>query len=86
MPGPDDWMLGAAGEAMEFGLNQFTIQQQYEQEQNLLDIQMQNQMQLNQQGHDLQMQMWENTNFPAQVEMMEAAGLNPALMYSKAGS
>lgn len=37
-----------------------------------------------QKGQDLQ--FWKDTNYPAQVEMMKAAGLNPALMYGSAGS
>lgn len=40
---------------------------------------------LNQQGHDLQYDMWKKTSFPAQVKMMKAAGLNPALMYKQGG-
>jgi hypothetical protein len=40
---------------------------------------------LNQQGHDLQYDMWKKTSFPAQVRMMKAAGLNPALMYKQGG-
>lgn len=28
-----------------------------------------------------QLDMWEKTNYPAQIEMMKKAGLNPALMY-----
>ena len=36
-------------------------------------------------GHDLQMDMWNKTNYKAQVEHMKAAGLNPGLMYGSAG-
>ena len=52
---------------------------------NLMDIQQQNQMALNQQGHKLQMDMWKKTNYPAQIAMLKEAGLNPALMYGSAG-
>jgi hypothetical protein len=41
---------------------------------------------LNEQGHDLQYEMWQKTNYPAQLEMMRKAGLNPALMYGQAGA
>jgi hypothetical protein len=44
-----------------------------------------NQRLLNQQGHDLQMDMWNKTNYGAQVQHMKDAGLNPALMYGSAG-
>jgi hypothetical protein len=40
---------------------------------------------LNKQGHDLQMDMWNKTNYGAQVKHMLEAGLNPALMYGSAG-
>jgi hypothetical protein len=40
---------------------------------------------LNQQGHDLQYDMWNKTNYPAQLEMMKKAGLNPGLMYGLGG-
>lgn len=47
--------------------------------------QMQHQMQLNQQGKDLQLQMWKDTNYPAQMAMLKEAGLNPSLMYGMSG-
>jgi len=51
----------------------------------LMDVQYQNQRMLNQHGHDLQMDMWNKTNYGAQVKHMKDAGLNPALMYGSAG-
>ena len=33
-----------------------------------------------------QLEMWEKTNYPAQVAQMRKAGLNPALMYGQAGA
>ena len=44
-----------------------------------------NQRKLNQQGSDLQMDMWNKTNYGAQLEHMKSAGLNPALMYGMSG-
>lgn len=32
-----------------------------------------------------QLEMWKNTSYPAQLKMMEAAGLNPGLMYGMGG-
>ena len=32
-----------------------------------------------------QLEMWENTNYSAQVEQLKKAGLNPALLYGKGG-
>ena len=58
----------------------------YEQEKKLMGIQQQHQYALNRQGHDLQMDMWNKTNYGAQVKHMIEAGLNPALMYKGAGA
>lgn len=58
----------------------------FRQQKKLMDLQMQNQMGLNQQGHQLAMDMWNKTNYGAQVEHMKEAGLNPALMYGQAGA
>lgn len=52
----------------------------------LMREQYQNQKNLNQQGADLQFQQWEKTNYPAQMEMMKKAGLNPGLMYGMGGA
>jgi len=57
----------------------------YRNERNLMGLQQQNQMGLNQQGHDLQMDMWNKTNYGAQMEHIKNAGLNPALMYGMSG-
>ena len=58
----------------------------YRNNQNLMGLQNQYQRGLNQQGHDLQMDMWNKTNYGAQVGHMKDAGLNPALMYKGAGA
>ena len=58
----------------------------YRDQRNLMNLQMQNQAGLNRQGHDLQMDMWNKTNYGAQVGHMRDAGLNPALMYKGAGA
>ena len=57
----------------------------YRNEQNLANQQYGNQRMLNKQGQDLQMDMWNKTNYGAQVKHMIDAGLNPALMYGSAG-
>jgi hypothetical protein len=53
---------------------------------NLMNQQYGNQRALNKQGHDMQMDMWNKTNYGAQVGHMKDAGLNPALMYKGAGA
>jgi len=58
----------------------------YRNNRKLMELQNENQRGLNQQGHDLQMDMWNKTNYGAQVGHMKDAGLNPALMYKGAGA
>ena len=60
--------------------------QQHKRNKELQAIQYTNQRLLNEQGHELQKQMWEHTNYPNQVRMLQEAGLNPALMYGKGGA
>lgn len=55
-------------------------------QQALMNQQMQNQMQLNTQGQQIQLDTWAKTNYPAQIEMLKKAGLNPALIYAKGGA
>jgi len=54
-------------------------------ERGFMEQQYQNQRSLNQQGHELQMDMWNKTNYGAQLQHMKDAGLNPALMYGMGG-
>lgn len=49
----------------------------------LMDKQMSNQMRLNEQGKNLSMELWKDTNYGAQMEEMRKAGLNTALMYGQ---
>lgn len=52
----------------------------------LMGMQNQYQRGLNQQGHDLQMDMWNKTNAAAQRKHLEEAGLNVGLMYGQGGA
>lgn len=56
-----------------------------ENQKELMYQQMQNQMMLNEQGQQLALGLWEQTNAPAQMAMLREAGLNPALMYKQSG-
>jgi hypothetical protein len=89
-------MLGAINSIGGHLYDQWNINQQMDNQMELMDYQTENQLQLmqqqfynqtglNVQGHELQFQMWLKTNYPAQVEQMKKAGLNPALMYKGAG-
>lgn len=71
---------------IEQGLNMINQGIEYGRTKKLMDIQQRNQMALNVQGQALQLDTWEKTNYPAQVAMMQQAGLNPGLLYSKGGT
>ena len=67
------------------GFNMMSADKQKRNQAELMGIQQQNQQQLNRQGHQLQMDMWNKTNYQAQLKHMKKAGLNPALMYGMGG-
>jgi len=52
----------------------------------LMNLQMSNQKQLDKYGQELQLDTWKKTSYPAQVAMLEEAGLNPGLLYGNGGS
>ena len=56
-----------------------------EQSQKLLDQQTAAQSKLMKQSKDQQLTMWNATNYGAQTAHLQAAGLNPALMYGAGG-
>ena len=58
---------------------------QYAQQQRLGQLQVQNSETLMGYQNAMQLEMWKDTNAPAQVAEYEAAGLNPALMYKGSG-
>jgi hypothetical protein len=57
----------------------------YHRQKKLMGFQKGHQMDLNRHGQELAMDMWNQTNYGAQVDHMKKAGLNPALMYGSAG-
>jgi len=77
--------VGAGSSLLGMFSNNTNQKRQYGQTKNLMGLQNQYQKGLNQQGHDLQMDMWNKTNYGAQLEHMKNAGLNPALMYGMGG-
>lgn len=54
-------------------------------QEHLMGVQLKNQQVLNEQGNELQMDMWNKTNYGAQMEHLKDAGLNPSLMYGMKG-
>jgi hypothetical protein len=70
---------------MEGIYGQITANQQFKRQKQVMDLQMKNQQILNQQGLDMQKDMWQHTNYENQMKQLKAAGLNPALIYGKGG-
>lgn len=58
---------------------------QIEQQQKLTDQQVKAQKELADYQQKQQLDMWNKTNYPAQVKQLNEAGLNPALLYGKGG-
>lgn len=58
---------------------------QIRQQQKLTDMQVTANKQMADYEQELGLKMWKDTNYPAQVEMMKAAGLNPAAVLSNGG-
>lgn len=81
--------IGAATQVGMLGLGFIGLKRREERadkrQKELMDIQNQNQRALNEQGQQLAMKTWNETNYEAQMEHMKKAGLNPALMYGKGG-
>lgn len=66
-----------------FGL--WNDHRQLQQQEKLQKLQIAGQKEMADYQQQKQMKMWEATNYPAQVEQLTKAGLNPAVMYGKGG-
>lgn len=75
----------AAGGIMGMILGGYNDERQYRQQQDLQNLQIRGQKEMTDYQMMKQMEMWKNTNYPAQLEMMKKAGLSPGLMYGKGG-
>ena len=78
--------MSLLGMGLQTMYGEATNRRQQRQQRELMGYQYENQRRLNQQGHDLQMDMWNKTNASAQVKHYKDAGLNPALMYGTSGA
>lgn len=80
---------GAAGGVIGTGLGLLleghNDRRQQRQQKALTEIQSNANKQLASHNYDLQMKMWEETNYKAQMEQLEKAGLNPGLIYGMSG-
>lgn len=89
MPGWEQLGMQAAGTAanaaMGLILQGANDRRQLRQQGKLQELQIKGNKQLTDYNFQKQMEMWRNTNYPAQMAMLKAAGLNPALIYENAG-
>lgn len=76
-------MLAAAGMQQGMGLLNDTRQYLFQQLHNKQNLK--NQKELTDYNFNKQLEMWNATGYEAQVEQMEKAGINPALMYGMGG-
>lgn len=79
----------AAGDVVGTGLGllleKHNDKRQLEQQQKLTDMQLGANMKMSDYNYAKQLQMWHDTNFSAQMQEMEKAGINPALIYGTSG-
>jgi hypothetical protein len=89
--------LGIGIQGAKIAYDQLTTGQQHNRQKELMEIQQKNnqknmmlqagqQRGLNRQGHELQMDMWNKTNYKAQMKHIKDAGLNAGLLYGGSGA
>lgn len=73
------------GTGMGLLLEKHNDRRQINQQQKLTDMQLAANKQMTDYSYQKQIQMWNDTNYSAQMQQMERAGLNPALLYGMSG-
>lgn len=76
---------GAIGQVLGLALGGIQNKRQIKQQRKLNQLQVQSQKELADYQQQQQLEMWKATNYPAQIEQMKQAGLNPALQYGMGG-
>lgn len=74
-----------AGAGMGMILGGVNDRRQIEQQRKLQELQIAGQKEMSSYNFARQKQMWEETNYPAQVAQMKKAGINPGLIYGMSG-
>lgn len=83
--GIDDAAGMAFGGILGLINSQYNDDRQLRQQQELMNMQIAGQKEMGRFNQDLALQMWDKTNYAAQRNQMEKAGLNVGLMYKGAG-
>lgn len=76
---------GLIGGALGMVFEKHNDQRQISQQQKLQDIQIAGQKQMADYNYQKQLDMWNATNYKAQMEQLQKAGLNPGLLYGMSG-
>lgn len=76
---------GVIGTGLGLLLEDHNDRRQIDQQKKLQDLQIGGQKELADYQQRQQMEMWNKTNYAAQIQHMKEAGLNPALMYGMGG-
>ena len=78
--------MGLAGTIASMNAQEKTMNDQWRLEQEKMALQAKYNKEQADYSQQLALDMWNATNYESQVEHMKAAGLNPALLYSKGGA
>lgn len=76
---------GLINTGMGLLLEKHNDRRQLRQQEKLQNLQLKGQMQMTDYNMMKQLQMWKDTSYPAQVEQLKKAGLNPGLVYGMGG-
>lgn len=76
---------GVVGQILGLATAGINDRRQIRQQQKLQDMQIRGQQQMLDYSKAKDLEMWRETSYPAQVEMLKKAGLNPGLMYGMGG-
>ena len=84
---PDILTMGSQliGAGLGIGLSQYNDQRQLEQQDALSQLQNKWDTVASNRNLQNQLELWQATNYPAQVQQIKDAGLNPALLYKAGG-
>lgn len=89
MPFFKELLQNTAGSAVQAGMGLLlqgaADRRQLKQQQKLQAMQIAGQKEMTDYNYGKQLQMWKDTNYSAQKEQLEMAGLNPGLMYGMGG-
>lgn len=76
---------GLIGTGLGLLLQKHNDRRQIKQQEKLQELQMRGEREMGQYNMKLQKEMWDATNYEAQMKHIKAAGLNPGLLYGKGG-